>query len=72
MQKLKELGVALLVGVSRKSMIGAILDKPVDSRLIGSTSLGTLAAWMGADILRVHDVAATSDALKTVNAVRSV
>ena len=72
LQKFKELGVALLVGVSRKSMIGAILDKPVDSRLIGSTSLGTLAAWMGADILRVHDVAATSDALKTVNAVRSV
>ena len=68
----KELEVALLVGVSRKSMIGAILDKPVDERLIGSISLATLAAWMGADILRVHDVAATSDALKTVNAVRSV
>ena len=69
--RFKELGVALLVGVSRKSMIGAILDKPVDQRLIGSTSLAALAAWLGADILRVHDVAATSDALKTVNAVRS-
>jgi dihydropteroate synthase len=53
-------------------MIGAILDKPVNERLIGSTSLATLAAWMGADILRVHDVAATSDALKAVNAIRSV
>jgi len=72
LQRIKELGVALLVGVSRKSMIGDILNKPVNERLIGSASLATLAAWLGADILRVHDVAATSDALKTVNAVRSV
>jgi dihydropteroate synthase len=72
LKRFKELEVALLVGVSRKSMIGAILDKPVNERLIGSTSLATLAAWMGADILRVHDVAATSDALKAVNAIRSV
>lgn len=72
LRKYKELGVALLVGVSRKSMIGAILNKPVENRLIGGVSLATLAAWMGADILRVHDVAATSDALKTVNAVRSI
>ena len=72
LQRFKELGAALLVGMSRKSMIGAILDKPVEDRLAGSLSLATLAAWMGADILRVHDVAATSDALKTVNAVRSV
>ncbi|WP_455220138.1 dihydropteroate synthase, partial [Kaarinaea lacus] len=72
LKKFKELGVALLVGVSRKSMIGAILDKSVENRLIGSISLATLAAWMGADILRVHDVGATNDALKTVSAVRSV
>ncbi|WP_455201770.1 dihydropteroate synthase [Kaarinaea lacus] len=72
LKRFKELGVALLVGVSRKSMIGAILDKPIENRLIGSISLATLAAWMGADILRVHDVGATNDALKTVSAVRSV
>lgn len=65
-------GYPLLVGLSRKSMIGAVLDKPVEERLIGS-AVGTLiAAQNGARILRVHDVAATADALKvwqaTINA----
>ncbi|WP_455206716.1 dihydropteroate synthase [Kaarinaea lacus] len=72
LKRFKELGVALLVGVSRKSMIGAILDKPVNERLIGSISLATLALWMGADILRVHDVEPTIEALKVVSAVHSV
>ena len=65
-------GYPLLIGLSRKSMIGAVLDKPVEERLIGS-AVGTLiAAQNGARILRVHDVAATADALKvwqaTINA----
>jgi len=68
----KTLGVALLVGVSRKSMIGAILENTVDERLIGSISLATLSLWLGADILRVHDVAPTFDAIKIFNAVKSV
>ncbi len=72
LREFKKLGVPLLAGLSRKSMIGAILDKPVNERLIGSTSLAVLAAWQGADILRVHDVAATCDALKIVNAVKTV
>ena len=72
LNRFKELGVALLVGVSRKSMIGAILDKPVNERLIGSISLATLALWMGADILRVHDMEPTIEALKVVSAVHSV
>ncbi|WP_455196842.1 dihydropteroate synthase [Kaarinaea lacus] len=72
LEEFKTLGVALLAGTSRKSMIGAILDKPVDERLIGSISLATLSLWLGANILRVHDVAQTVEALKIVNAVRSV
>ncbi len=71
LKKFKELGVPLLVGLSRKSMIGAILNKPVNERLTGSISLATLALWMGADILRVHDVEPTIEALKIINAVHS-
>lgn len=68
----KTLNVPLLVGVSRKSMIGAVLnDAPADERLHGSVALATLAAWMNADILRVHDVKETSDALKLCMAVKN-
>jgi len=68
-----DLGVPLLVGVSRKSMIGAVLNKaPADQRLYGSIALATLAAWMNAKILRVHDVKATADALKLCMAVKNI
>ncbi len=70
--KFKTLGTALMVGVSRKSMIGAILNKEVNDRVSGSTGLAALATWLGADILRVHDVPETSDVVKVINAVRSV
>lgn len=60
----------LLVGVSRKSMIGNILQQPVDQRLYGSLALAVMALERGARILRVHDVAATMDALKIFNAVQ--
>ncbi|OOF84190.1 dihydropteroate synthase [Rodentibacter ratti] len=59
-----EEGYPVLAGLSRKSMIGAVLDKPVDERAIGSATGALIAAQGGAKILRVHDVAATSDALK--------
>ena len=72
LEKFKALGAALLVGVSRKSMIGAILEQPVNDRMIGSISLAMLSLWLGADVLRVHDVAPTIDALKIFNAVKSV
>lgn len=58
------LACPLLVGVSRKSMIGAILDKPVDQRLNGGLALALLAVQQGAQIIRSHDVAATADVLK--------
>lgn len=53
----------VLVGVSRKSMIGAVTGRPVEQRAVGSAVSAVLAAQRGAAILRVHDVAATRDAL---------
>ena len=68
----EKLGIPLLVGVSRKSMIGTILNNAAaDKRLHGSIALATLAAWMGANILRVHDVKETADALKCCQAVKN-
>ncbi len=66
---LRTLGVPVLAGLSRKKMIGTILDKPVDERLYGSLSVAVIAAMLGADILRVHDVGATADALAMVRAL---
>ena len=51
-------------------MIGNILQRPVDQRLYGSLALAVMALERGAKILRVHDVAATMDALKIYNAVQ--
>lgn len=66
----QQLDLPLLIGVSRKSIIGAITGKPVDQRVAGSIAAAVLAAQEGADILRVHDVAATMDALKVWQALR--
>ena len=67
-----EQGYPVLAGISRKSMIGAVLDKTVEQRMVGSVSAALIAAMKGACILRVHDVGETADALKiwqaTVNA----
>ncbi|MDU4566586.1 MAG: dihydropteroate synthase [Haemophilus parainfluenzae] len=63
-------GYPILAGLSRKSMIGAVLDKPVTERVVGSVAGALIAAQNGATILRVHDVAATTDALKVWQATR--
>jgi dihydropteroate synthase len=68
----KSLGVPLLVGMSRKRMIGTIIDKPVDQRLHGSVSSAVIAAMLGADIVRVHDVPETIDAIAMVNALHQL
>ena len=60
---LVETGVPVLVGVSRKSMLGAITGRPVEERLAASLSAAVLAAQAGASVIRVHDVAATRDAI---------
>jgi dihydropteroate synthase len=66
----KALGVAVLVGVSRKAFIGALSkgERPKD-RLPGSLAAGLAAVARGADILRVHDVAPTVQALKVWAAI---
>jgi dihydropteroate synthase len=56
-------GRPLLVGISRKSMLGAVTARPVEDRLAASIAAALLAAQRGAGILRVHDVAQTRDAL---------
>jgi dihydropteroate synthase len=62
-------GLPVLVGVSRKTMIGHILDKPVDERVSGSVAAALLAAQYGAAMVRVHDVAQTVDALRVFKAL---
>ena len=57
-------GFPLLAGLSRKSMIGAVLDKTVEQRVMGSAAGALIAAMNGATILRVHDVEQTADVLK--------
>lgn len=60
----KSFGLPLLAGLSRKSMIGALLDdRNVDGRVVGSVTGAIIAVQNGADIVRVHDVLETKDAL---------
>ena len=69
---LMKLGYPVLVGMSRKSMIGNLLNRKVDERLAGSISLATIVAQMGAHIIRVHDVKETADAVNIVKMLNSV
>ncbi|GGE54625.1 dihydropteroate synthase [Halopseudomonas oceani] len=69
LRDLRPSGLPVLVGVSRKSMIGQALDRPVDQRLYGSLALAALATEAGAAILRVHDVAETADVVRMVEVV---
>ncbi|TWC40252.1 dihydropteroate synthase [Pseudomonas sp. SJZ079] len=68
---LLDLGRPLLVGVSRKSMIGHVLGHEVGERLVGSLALAALAVSKGAHILRVHDVAETVDVVRMIAAVEA-
>ena len=69
LEALRIAGLPLLAGLSRKSMIGALTGKPSEARVHGSVAAALIAAQNGARILRVHDVAATVDALKVLTAV---
>jgi dihydropteroate synthase len=69
--QLATLGVPLLVGLSRKSMLGTLTGRPAGERMAGSIALAVLAVLGGARIVRAHDVAATVDALKVVAAVQT-
>lgn len=62
-----DLDVPVLAGMSRKSMLGQLLGREVTERLAGSIALATIAAQKGAQIIRVHDVKQTVDAVKVVS-----
>jgi dihydropteroate synthase len=62
-------GVPVLVGLSRKSMLGVLTGKRVEERLHGSVALAVYAVLKGASIVRVHDVGPTVDALRAIDAV---
>ncbi|CAA6804496.1 MAG: Dihydropteroate synthase (EC [uncultured Thiotrichaceae bacterium] len=71
LNELNRFQLPLLIGISRKSMIGALLDeRPVEGRLQGSVAAAVISAMNGARLLRVHDVKATVDALRIVKAVQ--
>ena len=65
-------GFPVLVGVSRKSIIGGLLNLTVDERLAGSLSLATIAVWQGVKIIRCHDVLETVEAIRICNHVMQV
>ena len=72
LRQLSRLGQPLLVGLSRKSTLGALTGREVDDRVAASVSAAVLAVERGAAIVRVHDVAETVDALKVATAVMQV
>ena len=69
MDALARLALPVLVGMSRKSMIGKVLDRPVEERLPGGLALVALAVERGARIVRVHDVGPSVDAVNMTWAV---
>lgn len=66
--ELRALGLPLLVGMSRKSMLGAVTGLPAMERLAPGIAAAVMAVWQGAQIVRTHDVKATVEALKLVTA----
>lgn len=69
LSRFAEMGLPILVGVSRKGMIGELTQKPVESRLAGSLAMAQFALDRGANILRVHDVAETYDMIRVWTAM---
>lgn len=68
LERFQHFNLSLLVGMSRKSMIGQVLNVPPQERMLGSVSCAVIAAMKGAHIIRVHDVKETFDALRIVQA----
>ncbi|MCW8833994.1 MAG: dihydropteroate synthase [Colwellia sp.] len=69
LSQFEKLNLPLLAGISRKSMIGNLLNRDVEQRLAGSLTAAIVAVQQGASIIRVHDVAETVDAIKVLTAV---
>ncbi|HRD48694.1 MAG: dihydropteroate synthase [Candidatus Competibacter sp.] len=71
LRRFSDLAAGILVGISRKSMIGALMGAPVGERLSGSLAAAVIAAWQGAHIIRTHDVRETVQALCVCTAARA-
>ncbi len=71
LDRIKSIGVPVLAGLSRKGMLGLLTGRPVDARVHASVGAAFSAVVQGAAIVRVHDVAATVDALKVWHAIHS-
>lgn len=69
LEQLVALGYPVLVGASRKSMIGAVLNKPVEKRLYGGLAIAALAVLKGAKLIRSHDIGETFESIKMVEAI---
>ena len=70
LDQFEDFDLPILLGVSRKSTIGYILNKEVDARIYGSIALTTMAILNGASIIRAHDVAASLDVIKICQAMK--
>ncbi|MGB9614587.1 MAG: dihydropteroate synthase, partial [Fervidobacterium sp.] len=68
----RRLGYPILIGASRKSMIGMILDKPAEERLYGTLAITAYCALYGIEIIRVHDVMENVEVVKVIEAIRGV
>ncbi len=71
LDRLLDLGGPVLVGLSRKSLLGQLLDLPVDRRAVASAALALTAVQQGAQVVRVHDVVVTHDVIRTWEAVQA-
>jgi len=69
LDEFRSLGYPLLLGTSRKSFIGAVLDRPADERLLGSAATVALAIARGTDMVRVHDVKEMVEVVKMADAI---
>jgi len=69
LDQIADLGLPLLVGLSRKRTLGYLTGKPVDQRIAAGIVAGVIAVQKGANIVRTHDVAETVDAFKILNAI---
>ncbi len=70
LEELKELGLPILIGTSRKSFIGKLLDLPITERVEGTAATVTAAVLRGADVVRVHDVEAMRRVVRVADRMR--
>ena len=72
LERIVHLDLPVLVGISRKSIIGELLKVPMEERLAGSLAMASLAVWKGAKLIRTHDVKETAQAVNLSNYVMQV